>query len=87
MTKEIKIKKGWYYSAGRTYGWTYKYAPEGVGLNRELFDSDKIIVDVKGQKYELDSKEGLEFIRKHKAFKMIGTAKVGFVPRELMKKL
>jgi hypothetical protein len=92
MTKSITIKDGWYWSAGHTYGWTSEYHPEGVGLNRDLFDSDTIIVTVlnksgNGTKYELDSKKGLEFIRSHHAFKTIGTVKVGFIPRELMKEI
>ena len=87
VVKSITIKKGWYWSAGTTYGWTGEYSPEGVGLNRDLFDSDKIIVTVKGQKYELDSKKGLEFIQRYRAHKVIGTTKVGFIPREFMTKL
>lgn len=87
MTKEITIKKGWYWSAGTTYGWTGEYSPEGVGLNRDLFESDQIIVKIKGERYQLDSKKGLEFIRRYKAHKMLGTTKVGFIPRELMTKI
>jgi hypothetical protein len=92
MTKEITIKEGWYWSAGDTYWDCMTDSREGVGLNRDLFDSEKIIVTVmsksgKGMKYELDSKVGLEWIRSHRSFKTIGTTKVGFVPRTLMKEI
>ncbi len=87
MTKEITIKEGWYWSAGDHYWNCEENSREGVGLNRDLFNSEKIIVTVKGEKYELNSEQGLNFIRSHKAFKTIGTTKVGFVPRTLLKKL
>ena len=87
MIKEITIKKGWYYSAGRTYGWTGEHEPEGVGLNRDLFDADTIIVTVKGQKYKLDAKKGLEFIKRYKAHTTIGNNKIGFIPRTFMEKI
>jgi mRNA-degrading endonuclease HigB of HigAB toxin-antitoxin module len=87
MTKEITIKEGWYWSVGTNYWDCKENSREGIGLNRDLFDSEKILVTVKGHKYELDSKTGLDFIREHKSFKNIGTVKVGFVPRSLMKEL
>lgn len=89
--KEVTIEKGWYYSAGRGQWDTEENSVEGVGLNRDLFDdSDTIIVKVKSKggtvtKYELDTKKGLDFIRANKSFKNIGTVKVGFVPRTLMR--
>lgn len=86
--KKITIKNGWYWSAGRKYGWTAMYAPEGVGLNRELFDdSDKIHVKVKDQVYELDTQIGLDFIKSRKAHDKIGGNKIGYIPRELMTKI
>lgn len=92
-TKEVTIKNGWYWSAGTQYWDCVSNSREGVGLNRELFDgSDTIIVKMKGKSggtmtYELDTATGLEFIREHKSFKTIGTAKVGFVPRSLMREV
>ena len=86
--KEIEIKKGWYWSAGNTYGWTPEYGSPGVGLNRDLFnDTDKIRVKVNDEVYELDAQAGLEFIRKHKAHKQIGGTQVGFIPKDFMTKV
>ena len=92
MIKTITIKDGWYWSAGRTYGWLDEFSPEAVGLNRDLFNSEKIIVTVKGKKggafkYEIDSQKGLEFIKKYSAHTLIQGVKIGFIPRELMTKI
>ena len=92
-TKEVTIEKGWYYSAGRGQWDCEENSVEGVGLNRDLFDdSDTIIVKVKSKtgnvtKYIVKTQKALEFIRINKSFKMIGTVKVGFIPRTLMQEL
>lgn len=88
-TKSITIEKGWYRTVGKKYGWLGEHSMEGVGLNRELFNSDKIVVTIKGkngfrEKYELDSEVGLAFIKQYKSFEMIGSNKIGYVPRSLM---
>ena len=92
MIKSITIEKGWYRTVGKKYGWLDEHSMEGVGLNRELFNGDKIIVTVKGKngaemKYELDAQIGLNFIKQYKSFEMIGGNKVGYVPRSLMKEI
>lgn len=89
MTKSITIEKGWYRTVGRKFGWGEEHSVEGVGLHRELFNGDKILVTVKGKngtkmKYELDAEVGLDFIKRYKSFEMIGGNKVGYVPRSLM---
>ena len=86
--KEIEIKNGWYWSVGGRYNWLDNHSRDGIGLNRELFnDSDKIHITVKGVKYELDTEEGRAFIKEHKSFETIGGAKIGYVPRSLMKEI
>lgn len=89
MTKSVTIEKGWYRTVGRKFGWLEEHSMEGVGLHRELFNGDKILITVKGkngakQHYELDSEVGMEFIKKYKSFEMIGGNKIGFVPRSLL---
>ena len=89
--KEVTIEKGWFYSAGRGNWDCEEHSTEGIGLNRDLFnDSDIIIVKVKSKggtimKYELETQKALDFIRANKSHKTLGTVKVGFVPRSLMK--
>ena len=89
MTKSVTIEKGWYRSVGKRYGWLDEHSMEGVGLNRELFLGDTILVTVKGkngtkEEYELDTEKGLEFIKQYKSFETIGGNKIGYVPRSLM---
>lgn len=85
--KKAKIKN-WYWSAGQEFGWTFLYEPAGIGLNKDLFvDSDVIQISIKGEKYELDTQEGLAFIRENKSFKKIKSAKIGHVPKELLTKI
>lgn len=91
--KEVTIEKGWYFSAGRGRWDCEEHSTEGVGLNRDLFnDSDTIIVKVKSKtgnitKYALDTQKGLNFIRANKSHETLGTVKVGYVPRSLMREV
>lgn len=91
--KRVTIEKGWYFTVGSTYGWTAEHSLEGVGLNKQLFvDSDVIHVTVKGKnggkmRYELDTEKGREFINRYNSYEMIGSTKVGYVPRTLLKAL
>lgn len=92
-TKSVTIKKGWYWTAGKTYHWGPEVSTIGVGLNRVLFsDSDEIrvtVVEKDGTKniYLLDTKVGLEFIRKNKSHKKFTRSLVGFVPKSLLSKV
>jgi hypothetical protein len=86
-TKEVTIKKGWYWSCGKGR-WGQGYSQEGVGLNRELFqDSDKIHVTVGDKTYELDTAQGRSFIRYHNSQGKIGKNRIGYIPRSLMKEI
>lgn len=85
----VTIKKGWYRTAGRTYGWELSgLLPEGVGINREtLYSYDELIITVNGEKYRLDTTEAIEFIRKHGSHEtMTGGTRIGIVSRSLLKK-
>lgn len=92
MTKSITIEKGWYRTVGKKFGWGDEHSMEGIGLHRELFNGDKILITVKGKNgskehYELDAEEGMAFIKQYKSFEMIGGNKVGYVPRSLLKEI
>lgn len=88
--KEITIEKGWYFSAGTTYGWADEHSREGVGINLVYFnDPGTLTVHVKGKNssvdsYEVDTQVALEFIKAHKAYRDYASARVGFIPRTLM---
>lgn len=84
-TKEIEIVKGWYWTAGRQYGWADTYEMEGVGLNRELFESDRILVTVKGIVYEVDTEEAKAFIKRYNSHNKLGDTKVGYISKSIMK--
>lgn len=88
---ELTIEKGWYWSAGNTYGWTGAgHSVEGVGINKTaLIQNDELIVHVKSKSgsklsFKVDTLAAVEFIKRYHSFKTIGTTKVGFIPRTLM---
>lgn len=89
--RRVTIKRGWYFTVGKKYGWLHEHSPEGLGINKRFFvDSDEIHISVmspSGSKnvYVLDTQKGKEFIRKYKSFMVTphGT-EIGFVPRSLL---
>jgi len=84
--REVVIAKGWYFTVGRRFGWVDDgYEIHGVGLNRELFKSEMIVVTVNKKKYAVDTKEARDFIRKYDAHEVINGAKVGYISKSLMK--
>lgn len=89
---ELTIQKGWYWSAGSTYGWGEDHSREGIGINRDaLLAHPELLVHVKTAtgktSFKVDTNKAIEFIRAHKSFKTLGTTKVGFIPRTLMQEL
>lgn len=86
-TKRLEIQKGWYRSVGRKYGWTDEHSSEGVGIEREYFNCDELIVVVNKEEYRVDPKVALEHIRKYKSHDNIGVNRIGYIPRTLMEKI
>lgn len=88
--EKVKILKGWYRSAGHKYGWANSgYLPEGVGINRDaLYDNDEIEVHVAGNKFKVDCKEAIEFVKMWRShYKMDGGTKIGVISRSIMVKI
>ena len=85
----LKIQKGWYRSAGHKYGWTLAgFEPEGVGINRQALDAEKLIVVVNDVEYEVDCQEAIDFVKKYKShYTTDGGTKIGVISRSIMKKL
>ena len=86
--KKLKIAKGWYRTAGDQYKWVQDgFDVRGVGINRTYFDEPKLLLEVEGKKYELDTKEGLEFVNKYHAVIPTRYGKVGVVSKSLLKEV
>lgn len=85
----LKIQKGWYRSAGHKYGWVVAgYEPEGVGINRDALNADKLIVNVNDFDYEVDCQEAIDFVKKFGShYSTDGGTKIGVISRSIMKKL
>lgn len=87
--EKLTIKKGWYRSAGIKYGWIHSgYEPEGVGINREALNGDKLQVNVSGFSYVVDCAEAIAFVKRWKShYKTDGGTKIGVISKSIMKKI
>ena len=86
--KTLKIKKGWFYGAGSIYGWKDDgYNIWGVGIDRKYFNEPEVNIEIEGEKYKLDTKKGREFINKYKSHKVMKSAHVGVVSKDLLEKV
>ena len=87
--KKLTINKGWYFTAGKRYGWRNDGISEiGIGIARNwITDNKAIIVNVEGQDYHLDCEVARAFINKYKCYEEIGNVVIGYVSKELLTKL
>lgn len=87
--KKLTIEKSFYYTAGKRYGWKADGISEvGVGIAKPWLTENKaIIVNVDKQDYHLDCEQALEFIKKYKCYEDIGGVRVGYVSKDLLKKV
>lgn len=83
----LKIRNGWFRSAGVVYAWRHMYDVLGVGIDLELLrGNDKIQVEVNGVKYILNCREALDFISRYNSVKTIVMNKrIGIVSKSLLK--
>ncbi len=87
--KKLIIKKGFYYSCGRNYGWKADgFSEIGVGIAKPwLKDNKAIIVNVDKQDYHLDCEQAIAFINKYKCFEDWSGVRLGYVSKDLFRKL
>lgn len=85
--KKLKIIKGFYRTAGMQYGWPSNIDVRGVGINRTYFEEPKLEISVEGKKYEMDTKEGLEFVNKYHSIIPTRYGKIGVVSKSLLKEI
>ena len=81
--------KGWMWSAGYRYWRGESYDENGIGFRADTLKKHgtEIIVVVDDQKYKLNCKEALEFIRQHDSIFEAGKRKkikLGIVSKSLM---
>jgi hypothetical protein len=88
MKKELEIKKGFYRSAGDQYKWVQDgFDIRGIGINRIYFREPKLSVKVENKNYEMDTKEGLEFVNKYRSIILTRYGKIGVVSKSLLKEV
>ena len=87
--KKLIIHKGWYWSAGKRFGWREDgISDTGIGIGKQwLTDNKAIIVNVDKVDYHLDCEQALAFINKYKCYEDIGNTRIGYIPKELLTKL
>lgn len=86
--KTVKIRKGWWYGAGSVFGWR-RVDPQlhqfGVGISMEMLKStDKIKVEVAGEKFFLDTAKALSFVQRFSAYKTIRGKRLGIVSKSIL---
>lgn len=87
--KRLTINKSFYYTCGKRWGWKADNVSEvGVGIAKPWLKENKaILVNVDGEDYHLDCEQALEFIKKYKCYEDIGEVRVGYVSKDLLKKI
>lgn len=87
--KKLIIKKSFYYSCGRNYGWKNDgYTEIGVGIAKDWFIKNKeFIVNVDKQDYLVESDRAMDFINKYKSYENIRGIRIGYLTKDLLKKL
>lgn len=85
--KKLTIRNGWYWSAGKKFGWSDNYAVPGVGIARSWFDEDDFLVGIGESTYKVNSQEAIDFIRKHKSHERKGKINIGYISQDLMHKV
>lgn len=88
-TEKIIIEKGWYWSAGRKWGWDKDgVGPAGVGISKYLLQNNKTLtVEVEGKDYELDCEKARNFINKYKSAETRFGTTIGIIARDLLVKI
>jgi hypothetical protein len=87
---KVEIKKGWYYTAGRKFGWLNDGLDmAGVGINQSfLKDCDELHISVAGAIYRVSCEQVREFVRKYKsAERMPGGSLIGIVSKSILEEI
>lgn len=90
---KVDIKKSWFYTAGRKWGWegVGGFDTRGVGINKDILFSaakkDEVIwLTVDKVDYLLNPNEAIAFIKARKSFyKMPGGTMIGVISKTLCK--
>ena len=84
----IKIRKGWFKSAGAQYKWMDKYDILGVGINMlDLKNHKALLVEVEGEQYYLETPIALKFIELFKSIYPIEKLQIGIISKSVLRKL
>ena len=83
--KTLIITNGFYWSAGDKWWPNTKHGRVGLGVEKKWLLDDKLIVNVDKVDYELDCAKAREFIKEHKSFEERKGAKIGYIPKSLLR--
>lgn len=88
--KTLEIKKSWFYTAGRKWGWEGQgFDTRGIGINKDILFScaksnEGLKIRVDGKEYLVDPQAAIDFIKARKSFyKMPGGTMIGVVSKSL----
>lgn len=86
----IEITKGWYFTAGRKFGWISDGLDVcGVGINSSYIENaDKLMIRVQGKLYTVTSDEVRAFIQKYNSFiRMPGGSLIGVISKSILEEV
>lgn len=87
MENVLEIKKGWFRSAGNVYKWTPDYHIFGVGIEKNWFYKDEIVLYIEGNYYKVNGKVALDFVKHYKAFYEVMGKRLGVISKSILEKI
>lgn len=89
MTEKIVIRKGFYWSAGRKFGWKESGNDvAGVGIAKSILQSNKeIILEIDGKDYKLECEKARNFVNRYKAAENHNGTWIGIISKSLLQRV
>ena len=87
MDSMVTLHKGYFWSAGRLYGWAESDPGVGIALKKikQALPDGRIYVKSKYDHLSIAAKTAMEFIKAHKSIYIIGRTKLGVIAKSKFK--
>jgi len=85
----IEIKKSWFFSAGKKYGWDKDGLEiKGIGVSMDnLRKNSHIILKIDGEQYYLLSVDALKFIETYNSIFDAKGVELGIISKDVLQKI